>query len=244
MIPRDAVVLVLGLCCACADGSGTLVVRISGEDAVKQGLPVFADGWSVALDKYVVAVADLTIRAADGAQESDATVHIADLHRGDAELVELGGIAAQRWEGFDFAVRAPQPDDEVEVNGPARGEDVAVVQGGDYDLLIGGTATKDGRVVTFEWPLANPRRNRDCTNGVDGTQGVVVRNNTVTEAEITVHVEHAFWDTLGSEQTTLRFEAIAAMADESGAVAFDRLADQRLADLRDADGETLLDEQG
>lgn len=244
-------VVVMAVSACSSDGSGTLQVNVSGEDAAKQGLPIeddgeviaFADGWSVQFSKYVVSIADVTVASSDGDRADDSTVYVADLHVVDADAARFESLAATRWDSFSFSVRGPDAGDEVETRGDVSDADVATLQAG-ADMIIAGTASKDGRNVSFEWALDNPTRNRDCTNGVDGSAGVVVRNNSLTEAEITFHVEHMFWDTLGSEQNTQRFEAIAAMADDEGVIAFDDLADQRLADLRDADGETLLDEDG
>jgi hypothetical protein len=253
MRSHSSAFLVLLISSACAsDGAGDLVVRVSGEDAAKHGLPLeddgetiaFADGWSLQFSKYLVAIADVTLTSSSGDRVEDPTVYVTDLHLADADIARFDSIAAVRWDGFSFAVRGPAEGDEVETRGSVAEADLAAMQAGGYDMIIAGTATKDERVVTFEWALANPSRNRDCTNGTDGSSGVIVRNNTVADAEITFHVEHMFWDTLGSEQNTQRFEAIAAMADDDGVIAFEDLRGQRLADLRDAEGETLLDEQG
>lgn len=249
----SSLVVVLSISSACSSGGdGTLAVRVSGEEAAKRGLPLeddgetiaFADGWSLQFDKYLVAIADVTLTNADGDRVEDPAVYVTDLHLDDADIARFESIAATRWDGFSFSVRGPDDGDEVETRGDVAAEDLAAMQAGGYDMLVAGTATKGERVVTFEWSLANPSRNRDCTNGIDGSSGVIVRNNTVAAAEITFHVEHMFWDTLGSEQNTQRFEAIAAMADADGVIAFDDLREQRLADLRDADGDTLLDEDG
>jgi hypothetical protein len=47
----------------CADGEGTLVVRIYGEDFVEQGIAAdeMDDGWAVTFDRFDVSVDDLTV---------------------------------------------------------------------------------------------------------------------------------------------------------------------------------------
>jgi hypothetical protein len=246
-----ALTLATCLCAAgcSADGEGTIVFRVSGEDGAREGFPndeaSFADGWSLQFDKYLVAVAGIEIDASDaGAAATDERVYVVDLHAGEPELDEIGPVAARRWDRVSWAMRAPEADDDVVAVDGVSDEDVARLIDGGFVYWVSGRATKDAREVTFAWGLDNPSRNRDCTNGVDGTAGLVVRNNTVTEAEITVHVEHLFWDTLGSEQQVLRFEPIAAVADDAGAVQWDGLAEQRLADMQDSDGEPLLDDDG
>jgi hypothetical protein len=232
-----------------ADGEGTLSFRISGEDGALVGIPndeaAFADGWSVEFDRYLVAVADLHIAADGGGTGArDDRVYVADLHAGEPDFEELGPLAARRWDRVSWEMRAPTDDDDVVALDGVSAEDVAKLRDGGFVYWIEGRATNDDREVTFAWGLDNASVNRDCTNGFDGTAGLVVRNNTISEAEITIHVEHMFWDTLGSEQNELRFEPIASVADADGVVSWAALAEQELANLRDVDGEPLADEMG
>ena len=239
--------LVAGGCAA--DGEGTISLRVSGEDGALAGYPndeaAFADGWSVQFDQYLVAIGDLHVAATGGGTGArDEQLYIADLHAGEPDLDEIGPLAARRWDRVSFSMRAPTTDDDVVALDGVSSEDVARMIDGGFVYWIAGRATKGDREVGFAWGLDNPSINRDCTNGFDGTSGLVVRNNTVTEGEITVHVEHLFWDTLGSEQTELRFDPIAAVADADGVVQWEALAEQQLANMQDADGEPLVDEMG
>jgi hypothetical protein len=249
MTSRRLALALLVLAACAADGEGTLSFRISGEEGALSGFPndegAFVDGWSLLFDQYLVAVGDIHIAAnggGTGAREEQ--VYIADLHAGEPDFDEIGPLAARRWDRVSWNMRAPTAADDVVALDGVADEDVARMIDGGFVYWIAGRATKDDREVTFAFGLDNPTANRDCTNGFDGTDGLVVRNNTVTEAEITVHVEHLFWDTLGSEQNELRFEPIAAVADAEGVVTWDALAEQQLASMHGADGEPLLDEMG
>ena len=253
--------LVLGAGCD-SDGSGDLEIRISGEAAAQQGIPfedehaedgheheegelAFEDGWVVEFDQYLMAIADLEIASSTGeTAETDGRVFVVDLHAGDFNLAIFEELPAQRWDRFSYSIRAPRSGDEVVRVGDVTEDDVQKLREGAYNYWIEGRATKGDRTVTFAWGLHNPSRNADCTNGEDGTQGVVVTNNQTKVSEVTVHVEHLFWDTLGSEQTRLRFDAIAAMADPGGLVAWDVLDEQLLADLRDENGDPLVNAEG
>jgi len=249
---RRSIVVAVALLGGCMqDGEGTVLMRISGEDAAVEGLPTdageaaFVDGWSLEFEKYLVAVADLELAATDdGVGFASDVVYVADLHLGDVDLDELGPLGARRWDRVSFTVRPPEDGDEIVAAAGVSGADVDAMIAGRFDIYAQGRATDGTRELTFAWGLRNPSRNRDCTNGIDGTAGLVVRNNSVTEGEITIHVEHMFWDTLGSEDAELRFAPIAAMADEQGAIAFDALAAQSLSDMRGPDGEPLLAEDG
>ncbi len=236
-----------------AAGEGTLRITLNGEEGAREGFPftvdgqtvAFADGWSLRFDRYIVAVGDVSLRGADGATAlEDGRVFIADLTRGAPTLLERQGLAARRWERIAYAIRAPGPQDEVvNVNEVAQA-DIARMRDGQLSYLIEGEATKGAQTVRLSWEVAAPVRLEDCTNGVDDTQGVVVRANTVTEAELTIHVEHAFFSSLGSEIAKLRFEAIAAASQDGQVVTWADLTTQDLFNLRGLDDAPLRDEAG
>ncbi|MFV8753327.1 hypothetical protein ACNOYE_22490 [Nannocystaceae bacterium ST9] len=243
--------LVAALAVGCGGSEGTLALVATGEDAAVGGFPVvdegetiaFADGWTLEFDKYLVSFGRLRLASASGevGLDSDA-VYVVDLHRGAAQVDLFAGVAAQRWDAFGFEVVAPPADaivlDDVDE------ADVQRMRDNDYNYWIEGRASKDGVELSFAWGLANPTRNSDCTNGIDDTQGVVIRNSGTSNAEITFHLEHMFWNSLGTDAAELHFDPIAAMADADGRIEFDALADQNLADLRDADGNPLVDGEG
>jgi hypothetical protein len=251
--PAIAVACLLGAAgCGSGDGgSGALALRVSGEAAAKTGFPVmtgdeevaFVDGWTVTFSRYLVSLGGIELRGADGevAFESEERV-VADLHASDPLVATFEGLEARRWERFGFDVLAPDAG-SVRLGDVTEGDVQRMIDGG-FNYWIEGAATKDGATYTFAWGLANPTRNSSCTNGLDGTNGFVVRDNTTTEGEITIHVEHMFWDTLGSEGADLRFDAIAAVADPGGVIRLDDLAEQRLSDLVGLDGGPLLDADG
>lgn len=238
-------------------GDGSLALRISGEGPAKEGYPfvkdgvelAFAEGWTVTFDHVVASVGDLQVATTDGdvAHESPAR-YLAELTTGDPTVLTLDALTARRWDRLSMAV-LPADDTSVNVNGV----DAAIVDRMTSEGLTyyyRGQASRDGMTYDFEFGLRNPTRNTDCTNGEDSTQGVVVRNGSLTETEITIHLDHMFWDTLGSQQLVLRFDAIAAAdlpevgGDGDGLITFDELENQRLSDLRGLDGEPLVDAEG
>lgn len=238
--------------CSAADGgSGGVAIRVSGEGAAQSGYPYvkngteirFADGWTVRFSKYLVSVGEVRLATTTDAEAiASPEVFVVDLHRGDATILEQDGLEPRRWERLGF--RVVPPPATARTIGDVNAEDVARMQRGGFNYWLEGTAEKAGRTVSFAWGLANPTRATNCTNGLDGTEGVVVRHNATTDVEITFHLDHLFWDTLGTEIANLRFDAIAAAADGTGAVRLDALAGQPLADLRGLDGGPLRDEAG
>jgi hypothetical protein len=249
------VVLALAFVASCgaddAGGRGSVAIRVSGEGAAKTGFPyvrdgvqiAFVDGWSLRFTKYLASVGDLRLISADDrvAFESS-SVYVVDLHLGDPTIATFGDLPARRWERFGFRVVAP-PADAIKV-GLVDDADLGRMQAGGFNYWVEGTAEKEGATYSFAWGLQNPSRASNCTSGVDGTDGIVVRNNTTTVAEITFHLDHLFWDTLGTEQNNLRFEAIAAASQDDTIIEWDELATQPLADLRGRDGGRLVDESG
>lgn len=232
-------------------GTGALAIRITGEDAAKTGFPVqeegesieFADGWTVQFSKFLIAFGAIDVRGADGATGVTSTDRfVADLHAGDATLPEFEGLAARRWERFTYEISAP--DATAKKLGTVADSDVQAMIDGKFNYWVEGTATKGNESIGFTWGLTNPTKNANCTNGLDDTEGVVIRANATTEAEITIHVEHLFWDTLGSENASLRFDALAAVAGADKKVTTDEVATQMLANLKDASGMPLLDGAG
>jgi hypothetical protein len=232
-------------------GTGALAIRITGEDAAKTGFPVeeegesitFADGWTVQFSKFLIAFGAIDVKGADGTSGFTSTdKYVADLHAGDPSLPIIENLAARRWERFSYEISAP--DVMAKPVGNVAAADIQTMATGKFNYWIEGTATKGADSITFAWGLSNPTKNADCTNGLDNTDGVVIRSNATTEAEITIHVEHLFWDTLGSENASLRFDALAAVAGADKDLTTEEIATQTLANLKDASGMPLKDGNG
>jgi hypothetical protein len=248
----------LPLACT-AEGPGGLAFRISGEEAAKEGFPVevgndhghghgddetleFVDDWTLEFGAYVVSFGNLRLASSEGETAfADDRIFVVDLSKDDPRVATFEELDSQRWDRFAFDIVAP-PANAESVNA-----DAAIVEqmrDNGWNYWVTGTARKGGRTVTFSWGVANPTSNEDCTNGRDNTQGLVVEALKTTEQEITAHTEHMFWTTLGTEVNEMRFDAIAAVADDSGEVTWEALADQMLSDLTDENGDPLTDENG
>jgi hypothetical protein len=247
-----AAMLMMSSACGGDDsaGSGTIKIVADGEEGARQGFPftedgetvAFVDGWTLRFDKYVVAVGDVAVGSEGGEVAfEDAKTYIVDVKQGTPTLLERE-VEAQRWDAFGFTIRPP--GEQVVNAGGVSEADIARMKAGGLTYLIEGTATKGDASIRLSWEVAAPVRNEGCTNGVDDTQGVVVPVNGSVEARITIHTDHAFFDSLGTEESELRFEAIAAAAGADGVVTWADLKSQRLAALKGMDGETLRDEAG
>jgi len=226
--------------------TGDVQVRLSGGDGTQRGLPdtLFEDGWSVQFTRYLVSLGDLTLTSASGEVRASDRHVLVDIQKGDLPLVDLTGVPAGRWD-VGFRVSPPEARTEL-ADGRVSAEDLAMMREHGFSYFVEGHATKqDAPVLRFRMGFPVDARMRDCINGADGTQGIVVPEGSVARTEVTVHAEHMFYDRLGTHRgVQLRFEAIAATAGEDDVITPDGLATQRLTDLRGRGGGELRDAQG
>lgn len=240
-----------GFACSSSSGTGTLTVKITAEDGVVSGFPTTIDGesvgpedgWKVSFDKYLVAIGNITLRGADGESGAAADENfVANVKSGELSLRAFRDIGARRWEDLSFQI-AP-PNAEAFLVGGVEQADADRMSKDGISYLMTGSAQDTNHKVTFELALPIKARYSRCTNGEDGTEGVVVRANSETTATITLHAEHLFFSSLASEEPTLLFEPIAAARNASSHVTLDTLSVQRLADLNAFDGSELKDAAG
>lgn len=236
--------------CGSESGDGAVRVRLNGEEASRSGWPVavgeetvaFADGWEVDFEHVVVSVRDFALEDADGdAAMLSTDPVVADLHRGTPDAWVFDGVPAQRWQRVSYRFAPPSAQARALTELP----DGLVQRMADerLSLWLEGRATRDGTVHRFEWGLPLTVLNDTCVNGLDETDGLVVRANGFVEVELTVHLDHLFFDSL-AEEPAMRFDPMAAVADDEGVVTWDALASQRLSDMRGVDGAPLRDATG
>lgn len=249
--------VLLGIACVtpgCGDGTtsdGEVRVNLSGEEAAVVGYPVgtgedeiaFEDGFTMQFDKVLVAFERFELNGADGASaDLDADPIVADLSRGNPEGWVFEGVPSRRWEDVRY-VYAPPTMESRNINGVAEADLTEMVDNG-YSIWIAGTASDDTESFRFDIRLPLRVSNVGCLNGVDETDGLVVPNNGVVNAEVTVHLDHFFFDTYATDDALLRFEPWAAVAGEDGIITLDDLAGQSLSDLRDRNDDPILDNNG
>jgi hypothetical protein len=239
----------LPLLVACNKGAeGTVALSAWGEDAAFEGFPneelSFADGWTLSFDAVVANLTDIELADPDTEEvvAGDDGNYLVDL----AQAVDPAAIttlsAPEGRYRLSYAV-VPPTAGATNVNGaPAEAVDAMVANG--YRLYVKGTASKDGADVTFTWGFPEAYTYRFCENGADGTDGVALVADEELEAELTLHIDHIWWDQLGVEEASLRFAPMAAWAGDDNDVTLDELAAASVPDLRDPDGNPITDETG
>jgi hypothetical protein len=232
--------------------SGEVTVDLSGEEASVQGYPVgtgdseiaFVDGFTLEFDKVLVSLEHFELRGSDGSDANlDADAVVADLHLGEPEAWVFEDVPSRRWDDVRFLMAPPTADsraiDEVS------SEDLQTMIDGGYSMWIAGTASDGSDTYPFDLRFDDLRvQSEACQNGVDETDGLVVPNNAIVNAQVTIHLDHMFFDTFASDDGRLRFEPWAAAAGEDGIITLEDLETQPLADLRDRNGDPLVDGEG
>jgi hypothetical protein len=239
-----------GLLTACADsaaGSGRLKISISGEEASLAGYPVgsgddeiaFSDGWTLEFEKILISLDAFELESADGDSAGvESGPVIADLHKGMPELWSFDDVPAQRWDRVGYRYVVPS-DRSRKANDIDQDALERMIDEG-YSFYVEGVAKKGDREIPIEWGFAFELELTRCENGRDGTDGIVVAENKLNEAEVTVHLDHLFFDSFAVDDAELCFDAMAAVAPEDGPLTLDDLAKQNnLSAPKDADGELL-----
>lgn len=235
------------LLAACGSGTGTVQFTIWGEEGATQGFPndelSLVDGWAISFDHWVTSVGGIEL--ADAREQvvfADDGRYVVDLVAAlDPRPIVDAELEAARYKvSYSFV---PPAAGATEL-GPVDGAIVAEMIANGWNTFVEGRATKSGETVTFRWGMRNPARYQFCRNGIDDTDGVAVPDGGEVEAGIFVHVDHLFWDRLGTEEAELRFDAIAGWKDATGAVPFDDLQNAMIANLRDRGGAPILDANG
>lgn len=242
---------------ACADdgvgGTGDLTLYASGGLAARDGFPhmegtteqAFVDGWRLRLDKYLLSFADVKLTdprsGAVVAEWNEAAV--VDLAKGRGTPVAFADIDPLPARRLDFGFRVVPAVEAAAALDVDPADKALMVQKG-YTMYLAGTAERDGRTVTLRVGFTRAAEFAQCMNGDDGTRGIAIQNRRTTEAQISVHLVHVFWDSLVPGNERLRFDAWAAVANDDGVVTELDLARQNITALLDERGRPLTGGDG
>lgn len=238
------VLIALPLACACGpQGAGAFRVTVAGGERAERGFAptLLQDRWAITFSRYVVSVGDVEV-SREGTRLERSGLHVVDVQKGTQPIFNWPEIPAGRW---DIAFSMRPPDDTSTVH-DVPSEDVAEMRERGWAYLIEGRATKTGVGSTrFRVGLPLNHRYTRCTNGLDGTLGLVVGDGATETLELTMHVDHMLYDKLGTHRgVNLRFEAWTALAPNDGLVTLKALEAQDLLNLRGRDGGPLVDPDG
>lgn len=206
---RFGLVWALGLG-ACGDAAG-LGVGIYGEVFIEEGIPaeVFADGWSVEFERFLVSVGEVTV--AEGGRSPGLAApqyQVYDLAQGTGgagHAVAHESVPEGRYDHTGYVIG---PADDAVSGSVQSSADVEVLRAGGYSVYVEGIATKGEIFKTFAWGFATRTRHEGCMSLAE------IHRGGPAEIEITIHGDHLFFDDLFSATPAVRFERIAQADDE------------------------------
>lgn len=103
-------------------------------------------------------------------------------------------------------------------------------------------------MVKFRFGFHSPTKYSNCQNtdlrgkafdGEEAQRGVQVSEHGGTVAQITLHVDHPFWNTVDHDASELYFDQMAALASDDGTLVIDDLAKADFTSFKDRDGNAL-----
>ena len=224
MIPRAHMVIFgLSLLGGCDDGGGRgeLAVQIFGEEYIEAGIPaaVFADGWSVRFDQFLVSVGEVGVaEGGAGPAVGASRYQIFDLAAdsgGMGQRVAAETVPAGEYDETRFMI-APSASP---VAGNASAQDVALMKDGGFSVYVAGSASKAEETLRFAWGFHTRTQYEHCESKA------VVTAQAPATVQLTIHGDHLFYDDLFSETPSVRFALIAgADSDKDGEVTRAELA--------------------
>lgn len=230
------------LACGGNDGVGTVRVSLSGEEASREGFPVgdiaFVDGWSLDFERVIVSLVDVRIASSDGDEAAiEVDPIVADLHLGEPVAWTFEGVPAQRWDRISYHFGPPTAASRRV--GTVDEATVTSMIAGRHALHVEGVASRGEETVPFAFALDLDVDATRCESA-DGTEGLVVREATFTDAQLTIHLDHLFFDSYATDEPAMRFDAMAAVVGDDDLLTLDDLQAQSTTDVRDADGAPIL----
>lgn len=226
-------------CSSDATGSGKVAFTTWGEELIEEGIPatVFADGWSVKYDRFLVILGNVKVAEGATAAAQMATPRLFNhvVPRPKA-VVDFPAIGAKPWPNVSYVIG---PAANADLGTGATEADKALMTTNGYGLYVEGKATKGAETKSFKWGFSAKTLFDSCKGEVSGKEvdGVVVTNGGTDTVELTIHGDHLFYDDLQSPEAKVRFQNIAdADADKNGEVTLAELEAVKLAKLPAANG--------
>jgi hypothetical protein len=220
---RAALALAMAaISCGDEGGDGSLRVRLVPEETISEGLKVGQDeentrDFAVSYSKFVIAVGRVKLaNTAEGTERSDPTGYIADLRQLGTDGVELTtfqDLPSGQWDKFGF--ETPQAAAGFQKLGTVSDADVQTMITEQLTYWIVGTVQATPPVdFDFKIPIASLYTN--CEN--DGEPGVSISADRTQTADLTIHGDHLWFDSLsrGDETTVTRRAGWLVKADKDG----------------------------
>lgn len=219
---RHALLLVV-LSCSCGDddgGPGSLRVDLEAEETITDGLQPGAGeentrDFGVTYSKFLVAIGR-TLIAKGGETRSDPNGYVADLRQigtTGLTMTTFADLPSGQWDQFGF--ETPVAAAGFQKLGTVSDADLQAMIEQQLTYWIEGTVQAPTPVrFVFKVPVGS--QYRDCEN--DGEPGVAVAAGRPTTIPITIHGDHAWFDSVvrGDEATVNRRTTWLVKSDKDG----------------------------
>lgn len=205
-----------------ACGKGDWAVETWGEEYIEQEIPAadFADGCSVAYDRFLVVFADIALEDGDGdvvAQHEPDTV--VDVHEAGPHAIATLEVPADHYDAVRMQIAPSDAGEGLNT------DEVDGLEGASV-WASGTLSCPDMDPVTFDW-----RFDTD-TLYVCEPEELTIAGGGRGESQLTIHGDHLFYDGLSNPDAAVRGLAIAgADADMNGDVTLEELAAVSVASL-------------
>jgi hypothetical protein len=214
MIRKLSIATIPLLAVACSDDPGSITATVYGEEFIEEGIPadVFADGWAVTFDKFLVSIGSVAAKAGEGAKEvGDPSFYLVDLAQpSGGEGYELSTFDAPggTYDHYGYRIAPDQAATPINVNAA----DAAAMKTAGYSIWVKGRATKGAVTKALDWGFTLKLTHAHCEahETVDGN-GITMQS--------TIHADHLFYDDAVSEEPNVSFQLVADSDGMGGAPA-------------------------
>ncbi|MBL8679979.1 MAG: hypothetical protein JNK05_12470 [Myxococcales bacterium] len=194
-------------------GSGSIAVNVWGEDYVANEIPAadVEDGWRIQFSKFYVHISNIQFGATGSTQRNTllATGRVFDLKQAPMPLT-IGvatGVEARRQDIVQFELSTTAANS---IAHNISESELTMMKTNRYALYVEGTATHPMQgMYSFRWGFSTSTRFTNCQDDM-GARGIVVTSGaTPSNAQVTIHADHLFYDGLQNSDAKVRFNAIA-----------------------------------
>ncbi len=202
---------------------GELNVTATSDDALNSGFTT-DDGWTVAFDRFLVAVGHASVEGDECIGYSDPDYgRLLDMTRAGTQKVSV--IFAIGACEFDWELSTPNEDavlgkgvteaDRTLMRTP--GSSLFAKDSG-VSILVEGSAKKGSAEKTFAWAYRHRIDSSACKATIDGVvvEGVQMKENGVSTVDLTVGGGTLFRDQIDDGPSKLVFDPVAAADDTEG----------------------------
>jgi hypothetical protein len=175
---------------------GGLSIEVWGEEFIETGIPAgeFEDGWSIVYHKFLVNINNINTSLTDVSG-----FYTLDLTKTGPFTIFSETVSTGEIKPIEYSIN---PADTNSLNINIETADFELMKNEGYSVYVSGEATKDGSTISFEWGFTSSVTYENC----DALNSVVEDSTSI--AQLTIHGDHLFYESMVDPEAGLRFQAI------------------------------------